>query len=82
MIMHTVAHFAHGKIVCINERVYIDPACGSGNFLTETYLSLRRLSDYIYSINIVYNNFPWCTPTAEQKAKIEQTAQGVLDACE
>ena len=24
---------------------FLDPACGSGNFLTETYLSLRRLED-------------------------------------
>ena len=40
----------------------------------------RLKSDYRYSKDIVYNNFPWCTPTAEQKAKIEQTAQGVLDA--
>ncbi len=35
---------------------------------------------YQYSINIVYNNFPWPTPTEEQKAKIEQTAQAILDA--
>ena len=35
---------------------------------------------YRYSSDIVYNNFPWCTPTPEQKAKIEQTAQGILDA--
>lgn len=35
---------------------------------------------YDYSINIVYNNFPWPTPTDEKKAKIEQTAQGILDA--
>ena len=35
---------------------------------------------YSYSNTIVYNNFPWCTPTAEQKAKIEQTAQAILDA--
>ena len=35
---------------------------------------------YRYSINIVYNNFPWCTPTDEQKATIEQTAQMILDA--
>ena len=35
---------------------------------------------YRYSVNIVYNNFPWCSPTPEQKAKIEQTAQGILDA--
>ena len=35
---------------------------------------------YRYSVNIVYNNFPWPTPTDEQKAKIEQTAQVILDA--
>ncbi len=35
---------------------------------------------YRYSNTIVYNNFPWPTPTAEQKAKIEQTAQAILDA--
>ena len=35
---------------------------------------------YSYSKNIVYNNFPWPTPTDEQKARIEQTAQGILDA--
>ena len=40
----------------------------------------RLKSDYSYSKNIVYNNFPWCNPTPEQKAKIEQTAQAILDA--
>ena len=40
----------------------------------------RLKSDYRYSATVVYNNFPWCEPTAEQKAKIEQTAQGILDA--
>lgn len=42
----------------------------------------RLKSDYRYSKDIVYNNFPWCTPTDEQKAKIEKTAQGILDARE
>ena len=37
-------------------------------------------SDYQYSNTIVYNNFPWPTPTEEQKQKIQQTAQGILDA--
>lgn len=37
-------------------------------------------SDYRYSINSVYNNFPWPTPTEAQKAAIEKTAQGILDA--
>ena len=40
----------------------------------------RLKSDYRYSKDIVYNNFPWCQPTEEQKAKIEQTAQAILDA--
>ena len=35
---------------------------------------------YRYSAKIVYNNFPWCNPTEEQKQKIEKTAQGILDA--
>jgi len=40
----------------------------------------RLKSDYDYSIKIVYNNFPWCNPTIEQKKKIEETAQAILDA--
>ena len=39
----------------------------------------RLKSDYRYSPS-VYNNFPWPIPTEEQKEKIEQTAQGILDA--
>ena len=37
-------------------------------------------SDYRYSKDIVYNNFPWPSPSPEQKEKIEKTAQGILDA--
>ena len=40
----------------------------------------RLKSDYSYTVNDVYNNFPWPTPTDTQKAKIEQTAQAILDA--
>ena len=40
----------------------------------------RLKSDYSYSNTIVYNNFPWCNPTSEQKEKIKQTAQAILDA--
>lgn len=35
---------------------------------------------YRYSKDVVYNNFPWPSPTDAQKAKIEQTAQAILDA--
>ena len=40
----------------------------------------RMKSDYQYSGSVVYNNFPWPSPTLEQKAEIEQTAQMILDA--
>lgn len=40
----------------------------------------RMKSDYQYSKELVYNNFPWPTPTEEQKKKIAETAQGILDA--
>ncbi|MBQ4387565.1 MAG: methylase [Prevotella sp.] len=40
----------------------------------------RLKSDYRYSKDVVYNNFPWPTPTEAQKAKIEKTAQAILDA--
>ena len=40
----------------------------------------RLKSDYRYSKDIVYNNFPWPDVTDEQKAGIEKLAQGILDA--
>lgn len=40
----------------------------------------RLKSDYRYSNTIVYNNFPFPSPTEEQKSKIEKTAQAILDA--
>lgn len=40
----------------------------------------RLKSDYRYSKDLVYNNFPWCDPTDEQKARIESTASAILDA--
>ena len=43
-------------------------------------IAMRMKSDYSYSLAIVYNNFPWPTPTTEQKHKIEETARGILDA--
>jgi hypothetical protein len=45
------------------------------------YTGGRMKSDYQYSSQIVYNNFPWPqSPTAEQKASVEKAAQRVLDA--
>ena len=39
----------------------------------------RLESRYRYSGNVVYNNFPWSTPTAAQVTAIEATAQKILD---
>lgn len=40
----------------------------------------RLGNGYRYSKEIVYNSFPWCSPTQEQKKKIDYTAQAILDA--
>lgn len=40
----------------------------------------RLKSDYSYTVNHVYNNFPWPSSTDEQKEKIKKTAQAILDA--
>ena len=39
----------------------------------------RLKSDYRITVTNVYNNFPWCNATDEQRKKIEQTAQTILD---
>lgn len=40
----------------------------------------RLKSDYSYTVNNVYNTFPWPSGTDEQKYSIEQTAQSILNA--
>ena len=42
----------------------------------------RLKSDFRYSINIVYNSFPWPDPSDLQKEQIEKTARMILDARE
>ena len=34
---------------------------------------------YRYSKDVVYNNFPWCRASGEQRARIERSAQKILD---
>jgi len=43
------------------------------------YTCGRLKSDYRYSKDIVYNNFPWPNPTNKQKTEIEKLAQNILD---
>ena len=40
----------------------------------------RLKSDYDYSVNVVYNNFPWPELTDKAKEDIEKAAQTILDA--
>lgn len=40
----------------------------------------RLKSDYDYSVNVVYNNFPWPELTEKAKEEIGKTAQAILDA--
>jgi hypothetical protein len=44
------------------------------------YVCGRLESRYQYSASLVYNNYPWPTPTEKQKAAVGEAAQGVLDA--
>ena len=62
----SIYHF--GILTSIVHNAWMRAVCGR--------LEMR----YRYSKDVVYNNFPWCNPTDEQKAKIEQTAQAILDA--
>lgn len=77
------------KDVIVSDAVQIIPNATKYEFgILTSYIHMswmrtvcgRLKSDYRYSSIIVYNNFPWCTPTDAQKAKIEHTAQGILDA--
>ena len=80
--------FADENIICSNKVRFVPNASlfHFGVLTSNVHMAWMRVvcgrlkSDYSYSVNIVYNNFPWPTPTDAQRAKIEQTAQGILDA--
>jgi len=80
--------FVNKEIICSNANLMIPNASlyNFGVLISNVHNAWVRTicgrikSDYRYSNDIVYNNFPWCNPTDEQKAKIEQTAQAILDA--
>ena len=40
----------------------------------------RLKSDYRYNKDVVYNNFPWPVQLEKHQAKIQATAQAILDA--
>lgn len=51
ILAEPVKRTRHGHLRAYQEKLaglrFLDPACGSGNFLTETYLSLRRLENRV-----------------------------------
>ena len=67
-VMENATIYEFGVLMSIVHMAWMRTVCG------------RLKSDYSYSNTIVYNNFPWPSPTEEQKAKIEETAQMILDA--
>ncbi|HCJ46095.1 MAG TPA: methylase [Prevotella sp.] len=54
----------------LSSLTFFDPACGSGNFLTETYLSLRRLENEV--IKTIYAIEPLDAFTNPIKVSIQQ----------
>lgn len=73
------------KAIYISPQAMSDKMTGKSQFTSTEIASMRAIggrikSDYRYSKDIVYNNFPWPTPTAQQKVRIEQTSQAILDA--
>jgi hypothetical protein len=46
------------------------------------YTGGRMKSDYQYSSQIVYNNFPWPSPTPAQRTRVVEKARAVLSARE
>lgn len=80
--------FLKGEIVA-GDKLFIMPNAGLYEFgilnsnvhMAWTRSVCGRLkSDYSYSNTIVYNNFVFPTPSTEQRNKIEETAQGILNA--
>lgn len=78
-----------GSELIVNDAVLVIPDAGSYHFgvlNSNVHMAWMRAvagrlkSDYRYSKDIVYNNFPWPTPTPAQKERIEKTAQAILDA--
>ncbi len=82
--------FESPDTICGNANLMIPDAdlYNFGVIMSNVHMAWMRVvcgrlgNGYRYSANIVYNNFPWCNPTPEQRNKIEKTAQVILDVRE
>lgn len=80
--------FMSTKVVYTNALFYIDNATLYDFGILESNIHMAWMREiagrlemrYRYSNTLVYDNFVWPTPTDKQKAKIEKTAQAILDA--
>ena len=68
LLMPNITLFHFGVLMSNVHNAWMRTVCG------------RIKSDYRYSVNVVYNNFTWPTPTDAQATKIKETAQAILDA--
>lgn len=68
LVVADATHYCLGIVQSVMHMAWMRAVCG------------RLESRYQYSAGIVYNNFPWPTPTDKQRAAIETAAQTVLDA--
>lgn len=68
LIIRNASLYHFGVLSSRMHMVWMSAVCG------------RWKSDFRYSAEVVYNNFPWPHPTEEQKNLIERCAQEVLDA--
>ncbi|MCD8295496.1 MAG: N-6 DNA methylase [Clostridia bacterium] len=80
--------FMHSDIICSDSNQMVPNATlyHFGVLTSNVHMAWMRAvcgrleMRYRYSNEVVYNNFPWPNPTPAQRAKIEQTAQAILDA--
>jgi len=76
-------NFASNKLIILKDANFYQfgVLCSIMHMAWVRYTTGRLKSDYQYSVNLVYNNFPWPeSPTEKQKSNIETYAQAVLDA--
>ena len=87
IVVHAIGYMDDGVLCSDKVRILPDGSLYHFGVLTSNVhmawmrtICCRLKSDYSYTVNDVYNNFPWPDPTDAQRAKIEQTAQAILDA--
>ena len=79
--LHADSIPTNGNIIVPNANYYTFGVLESKVHMEWLKTVANRLgTGYRYTAKIVYNNFPFPTPTDEQRKKIEETAQAILDA--